>query len=63
MENYQISKSLLSSAVAAGTGGADGQCPPKTNCKIRITINIKIVIQGVPKKKDESIAPLFIGGF
>jgi hypothetical protein len=30
--------------VAAGTGGADGQCPPKTNCKIRITINIKIVI-------------------
>jgi hypothetical protein len=20
-------------AVAAGTGGADGQCPPKTNCK------------------------------
>jgi hypothetical protein len=31
-------------AVAAGTGGADGHCPPKTNCKIRITINIKIVI-------------------
>jgi hypothetical protein len=30
--------------VAAGTGGADGQCPPKTNCKIRMTINIKIVI-------------------
>jgi hypothetical protein len=33
----------MNEAVAAGTGGADGQCPPKTNCKIRITINIKIV--------------------
>jgi hypothetical protein len=29
----------------------------------RITTLIKLFIQGVPKKKDESIALLFIGGF
>jgi hypothetical protein len=43
-EHAFTSIQLYNSSVQAGTGGADGQCPSQTNCKIRMTINIKIVI-------------------